>query len=189
MGNWVLKESTFQQQRWRKQFSPSFQISVNLSAAQCQHMDELGRIWLTHLQTLPADNCVAVEITESLLLNAGTAVLDTLVALREIGIKIVVDGFGIGYSSLQYLKKLVVDYLKIDRSFIVNLETNAIDRALCEGIIDIAHRLGIKAIAEGVEMASQRTLLTDAGCDYAQGYLISKPLSAKGLENLLWAHR
>jgi diguanylate cyclase (GGDEF)-like protein/PAS domain S-box-containing protein len=188
MGNWVFKESTLQQQRWRKQFNPAFQISVNLSPAQFRHVGALSKTWLAHLQTMPSDNCVAVEITESLLLDASTDVLDTLLALRNTGIKIVIDDFGTGYSSLQYLKKFGVDYLKIDQSFVFDLETNAIDRALCESIIDIAHKLGIKAIAEGVEMAGQRTVLADAGCDYAQGYLFSKPLSAKALEGLLWPH-
>ncbi len=188
IGNWIFKESTFQQQRWRKQFNASFQISVNLSPAQFRHVGELAKTWLAHLQTLPLDNCLAIEITEGLLLDASSDVLDTLMALRNTGIKIVIDDFGTGYSSLQYLKKFGVDFLKIDQSFVFDLDTNFKDRALCESIISLAHKLGIKTIAEGVEMTSQRDMLTTAGCDYAQGYLFSVPLPAPALENLLWTH-
>jgi len=187
IGNWIFKECTLQQQLWRKQFNETFQISVNLSPAQFRHVGILGKTWLDHLKTLPADNCLAIEITESLLLDASADVLDTLLAFRKTGIKIVIDDFGTGYSSLQYLKKFGVDFLKIDQSFVFDLDTNFKDRALCEAIISLAHKLGIKTIAEGVEMATQRDLLANAGCDYAQGYLYSVPLPAQELEKLLWA--
>ena len=99
-----------------------------------------------------------------------------------------IDDFGTGYSSLQYLKKFGVDYLKIDQSFVADLETSPKDQALCETIIDLAHKLRIKTIAEGVETVGQRDLLTRAGCDFAQGYLFSKALPATELEDFLWSH-
>ena len=188
MGNWVFKQSSLQQQRWREQFNPQFQVSVNLSPAQFRPVGALSKTWLEHLKTLPTDNCLAVEITESLLLDASSDVIDTLNALRNTGIKIVIDDFGTGYSSLQYLKKFGVDYLKIDQSFVADLETSPKDQALCETIIDLAHKLRIKTIAEGVETVGQRDLLTRAGCDFAQGYLFSKALPATELEDFLWSH-
>ena len=188
MGTWVFRQSSRQQQRWREQFSPQFQVSVNLSPAQFQPGGALSKTWLEHLKTLPSDNYLAVEITESLLLDAGSDIMDTLTALRNTGIKIVIDDFGTGYSSLQYLKKFGVDYLKIDQSFVADLETSPKDQALCETIIDLAHKLQIKTIAEGVETAGQRDFLTQAGCDFAQGYLFSKALPAKELEDMLLSH-
>lgn len=94
------------------------------------------------------------------------------------------DDFGTGYSSLSYLKKFDIDYLKIDQSFVRNLAPNADDLVLCEAIIVMAHKLGMKVIAEGVETNLQRSLLTAAGCDYGQGYLFAKPLPAEGFEEL-----
>ena len=98
-----------------------------------------------------------------------------------------IDDFGTGYSSLSYLKKFDIDYLKIDQSFVNNLETDPDNMALSEAIIVMAHKLGLKVIAEGVETDGQRRLLTAAGCDYAQGYLFSMPISPEEFEKLLIA--
>ena len=94
------------------------------------------------------------------------------------------DDFGTGYSSLAYLKKFDIDYLKIDQNFVCNLTGNSTDLALCEAIILMAHKLGMKVIAEGIETLEQRDLLLLAGCDYGQGYLFSKPVSAEEFEKL-----
>ena len=126
-----------------------------------------------------------VEITEGLLLNAESGVTDKLLALRDAGIQVAIDDFGTGYSSLSYLKKFDIDYLKIDQSFVRNLETDKDDIALSEAIIVMAHKLGLKVIAEGVETQGQKKILTEAGCDYAQGYLYSKPVPSEEFEALL----
>jgi EAL domain-containing protein (putative c-di-GMP-specific phosphodiesterase class I) len=109
--------------------------------------------------------------------------------LRKAGISVTLDDFGTGYSSLSYLRKFHIDYLKIDQSFVHDLEHDANDVALCEAIIAMAHKLGIKVIAEGVETGAQRDFLTQAGCNYAQGYLCSKPVPVDEFEKLLgkWA--
>ena len=185
IGDWMFKQATLQQQLWRQRFGTGFQVSVNLSPAQFRLAGVLGKTWLAHLKTLPADNCLAIEITEGLLLDASDDVIHTLQALRETGIKIVIDDFGTGYSSLQYIKKFGVDFLKIDQSFVQGMMGDFKDRALCETIIDLAHKLGIKTIAEGVETAGQRDFLVSSGCDYAQGYLISVPLDRQALESFL----
>ena len=130
---------------------------------------------------------MVIEITEGLLLNADADVTDELIRLRDADIQVAIDDFGTGYSSLSYLKKFDIDYLKIDRSFVNNLETDANDMALSEAIIVMAHKLGLKVIAEGVETEGQRGWLAAAGCDYAQGYLFSKPIPPEELDKLLVA--
>lgn len=123
-----------------------------------------------------------MEITEGLLLDAGTLVMDRLIEFRDAGIQISLDDFGTGYSSLSYLKKFDIDYLKIDQSFTRNLKPDSYDLALCEAIIVMAHKLDMKVIAEGIETLEQRDLLTAAGCDYGQGYFFSRPISAVEFE-------
>jgi EAL domain-containing protein (putative c-di-GMP-specific phosphodiesterase class I) len=106
-------------------------------------------------------------------------------ACRTSGIEVSVDDFGTGYSALSYLKRFDVDYLKIDQSFVKSLTDDESDKAMVEAIIVMAHKLGIKTIAEGVETEAQRDLLLSFGCDFAQGYLYSKPIPATDFEKLL----
>ncbi|WP_394809420.1 EAL domain-containing protein [Nitrosomonas sp.] len=112
-------------------------------------------------------------------------VIEKLLNFRDAGVQVAIDDFGTGYSSLSYLKKFDIDYLKIDRSFISNLDSESNDSILCEAIISMAHRLGMKVIAEGVETNSQKQLLIAMGCDYAQGFFFSKPLTADQFEAFL----
>lgn len=187
IGDWVFLETV----RWLtrlKGLSPeNFQVSVNTSPAQfglegCIHQ----QAWLDHLDSHGVSgNGVVIEITEGLLLNADTHVADTLLKFRDAGIQVAIDDFGTGYSSLAYLKKFDIDYLKIDRSFVCNLASDPNDRALCEAIIVMAHKLGLKVIAEGVETEEQRNFLTAADCDYVQGYLYSRPVPLEEFELLL----
>jgi len=120
-----------------------------------------------------------VEITEGLLLDADERVQQSLIGFRDAGIQVAIDDFGTGYSSLAYLK--------IDKAFVQHLETDENDMALSEAIVMMAHKLGLKVIAEGVETEGQRQRLLAAGCDYGQGYLFSRPLPAEELEALLKA--
>lgn len=126
-----------------------------------------------------------MEITEGVLLDDAGNVKDRLLASRDAGIQVAIDDFGTGYSSLAYLRKFDIDYLKIDQSFVSNLGNQTDDMALCEAIIVMAHKLGLKVIAEGVETEQQRDILKNAGCDYAQGFLFSKAIPAEELEALL----
>ena len=128
---------------------------------------------------------IAVEITEGLLLDAHGSVVNQLHTLRQGGIQIAIDDFGTGYSSLAYIKKFEIDYIKIDQTFTKSLGTTSDALVLCEAIIVMAHKLGIKVIAEGVKTQLQRDLLLAAGCDFAQGYLFSKPLPANEFDKLL----
>jgi diguanylate cyclase (GGDEF)-like protein/PAS domain S-box-containing protein len=185
IGEWVFKQAVAQVRRLRGMGYNTFQISVNVSPVQFQNDHQLSDTWFRHLAelALPASSMV-IEITEGLLLDLSTRVSDKLLAFAEGGIQVALDDFGTGYSSLAYLKKFDIDYLKIDRVFVHNLESDPDDRALCEAIIAMAHKLGLKVIAEGVETAAHRELLAAAGCDHAQG-LFSRPIPAADLEALL----
>jgi EAL domain-containing protein (putative c-di-GMP-specific phosphodiesterase class I) len=130
---------------------------------------------------------IVIEITEGLLMNVERTVTDKLLAFRDAGIQVSLDDFGTGYSSLSYLKKFDIDFLKIDQSFVSNMDSDPDNLTLCESMILMAHRLGLKVIAEGVEKDSQRELLAAAGCDFAQGYLFSRPVASDEFEMLLLA--
>ena len=146
--------------------------------------------WFEHLEKIGLEGAaMVVEITEGLLLDASTDVTDKLLQLRDAGVQVALDDFGTGYSSLSYLKKFDIDYLKIDRSFTRNLAPQSSDMALSEAIIVMAHKLGLRVIAEGVETEEQRALLLAAGCDYGQGYLFSRPLTADDFDEMLKSQR
>lgn len=188
IGDWVFREAARQVKLWRTAYNPDFQISVNVSPVQLGNVidDTYHQAWFSHLQKLglPGQS-VVVEITEGLLLDADNDVTSKLLEFRDAGIQVAIDDFGTGYSSLSYLKKFDIDYLKIDQSFVRNLVTDPNDMALCEAIIVMAHKLGLNVIAEGVETEAQRQLLAEARCDFAQGYLFSKPVAAEDFEILL----
>ncbi|TAJ82016.1 MAG: EAL domain-containing protein [Gallionellaceae bacterium] len=187
IGDWVFHETARQVKHWRATHTPLFQVSVNKSPVQFQQKNAGGGAdWLAHLAALSLHGqSISVEITEGLLLNAEADIQDKLLALRDAGVQVAIDDFGTGYSSLAYLKKFDIDYLKIDQSFVSNLENNPDDLALCEAIIVMAHKLGLKVIAEGVETEQQRDILLRTGCDYAQGFLFSKAIPAEEFEALL----
>ncbi|MFA5627233.1 MAG: EAL domain-containing protein [Thiohalomonadaceae bacterium] len=187
IGNWVFREATRQLKQWRTLYNPELQISVNVSPVQLGNdIDNSYKTWFSYLQELGLPgHSVAIEITESLLLDADSGITDKLLEFSDAGIQAAIDDFGTGYSALSYLKKFDIDYLKIDQSFVRDLETDPNDMALSEAIIVMAHKLGLKVIAEGVETEAQRILLTEAGCDYAQGYLFSKPVPAEAFGELL----
>ncbi len=186
IGDWVFREAAQQCARWRDASHSGFQVSVNTSPVQYMHVDFNVNAWLEYLHTLGLHGgAVAVEITEGLLMKTDSSITDILLSFRDAGIQVSLDDFGTGYSSLSYLKKLDIDYLKIDQLFVLNLKPNSEDLALCEAIIVMAHKLGLKVIAEGIETQQQRDLLSAAGCDYGQGYLFSKPVPASEFETLM----
>ncbi|MDO8811627.1 MAG: EAL domain-containing protein [Gallionella sp.] len=184
--DWVFRESMRWAKHWRALYNPLLQISVNKSPVQFHKGGDEAAAWLSHLQELELPGqSLAIEITERLLMDSTEAVTGALSVLRGAGVQISMDDFGTGYSSLSYLKKFDIDYLKIDRSFLSDMVTEPNDLALSEAIIVMAHKLGIKVVAEGVESVKQLSLLTLAGCDYAQGYLYSKPVPPEEFEELL----
>lgn len=185
IGDWVFHEAARQVARWRLSHHQEFQISINVSPVQIHNTIKIQN-WLEHLQklNLPGQSIV-MEITEGLLLDASTGVTEQLHEFHKAGIEVSLDDFGTGYSSLSYIKKFNIDNIKIDQSFVRNLTAESDDMVLCEAMIAMAHKLGIKVIAEGVETSEQRDLLAAAGCDYGQGYLFSRPVMADKFEMLL----
>ncbi|PLX75272.1 MAG: GGDEF domain-containing protein [Azoarcus sp.] len=193
IGQWVFERAMQMASRWHAlrglkadadTAEAGIQISVNMSPRQFMSGSSAG--WIEHLRQhgLPA-SALAVEITEGLLLDTRPVVIEALMAFRDAGVQVSIDDFGTGYSAMSYLKKFDIDYLKIDRSFVRDLTTDASDLAIAEAMIVMAHKLGMKVVAEGVETAAQRDLLRSAGCDYAQGYLFSRPLDEEAFARLL----
>lgn len=188
IGEWVFKEAVAKAKRWQTLTNREVQVSINMSPVQFEsECLEMGD-WLQHLANGDLETrYLSIEITEGLLLNASTTVIDRLLQCRDAGIQVAIDDFGVGYSALSYLRRFDIDYLKIDQSFIRNLENEQNDRVLCEAIVAMAHKLGLKVTAEGVETEAQRDLLLDMGCDNGQGYLFSRPLPEAQFEEYLLA--
>ncbi|MFZ4288947.1 putative bifunctional diguanylate cyclase/phosphodiesterase [Variovorax sp. HJSM1_2] len=186
IGDWVFKEAAAWTHKWRAELAPGLQVSVNKSPLQFSRTHNHAADWIAHLCKLglPGE-AIALEITEGLLLNSTSAIDDCLRSYRDAGIQVAIDDFGTGYSSLSYLKRFSLDILKIDRSFVSNLAPDSSDLALCQAMVAMAHALGLKVVAEGIETAQQRDLLAAMGCDYGQGYLFSKPLSPEQFEQAL----
>lgn len=185
LGEWILQTACEQNAAWQRAGFPPLRVGVNLSLRQFQQsnfVETVSRI-LTDSRLEP--QYLELELTESLLMDNAETTIETLHDLRNLGIRISIDDFGSGYSSLSYLKNLPIDVLKIDRAFITDIAAGASDAAIVKTIIQLAHNLGLKTIAEGVETEEQSTILSNLGCDEMQGYLFSKPLPADALESFL----
>ena len=188
IGDWVFRQAAAQVQRWQELIDPSFQVSVNKSPVQFRHDAGQYRVWIDYLTALGVPSgSIVIEITERVLLDGAADVIERLRQFRSMGLQVALDDFGTGYSSLSHLKRFDIDYVKIDQSFVATLEDDQGDLALCEAIIAMAHKLGLKVVAEGVETKVQRALLVDAGCDYAQGYIFAKPMAAAEFEAMACA--
>ncbi|QSX35524.1 EAL domain-containing protein [Shewanella avicenniae] len=183
IGDWIFRKAVNQIVAWRERYDIEVQISINKSPIQFRDEGQRFDAWFTYLEQkgVPG-SCVCIEITEGLLLEANDNVSEKLLRYRDNGVQVSLDDFGTGYSSLAYLKRFDIDYLKIDRSFTNQLEEDENNVTLCEAIIVMAHKLGIKVIAEGVETKAQVEILQQMGCDYAQGYFYSRPLPCEQFE-------
>lgn len=179
IGNWVLSEAIKVLSRWRTH-SSEFELSINASPVQFTENSGWIARWLEKMKLarIPG-KAFSIEITENLLMESNENTRHQLSMLHNEGVSISLDDFGVGYSSLSYLQKLDIDILKIDRSFVKGLENSNDSETLCKTIIVMAHQLGLQVVAEGIENSQQQTLLVDAGCDYGQGFLFSKPIPEK----------
>lgn len=190
IGDWAFRSAAAQLAQWRQRLDEDFQVSVNVSPAQFMGEEMDPDAWLKCVQGygLPP-SAVLMEITERVLMKADSVAKNKLLAFRDAGVELALDDFGTGYSSMAYLKRFDIDFIKIDRLFVHNITSDADDLALCQAMIAMAHRLGLKVVAEGVATEAQHDLLVAAGCDYAQGFLYSHPLPANEFEKLLddWA--
>ena len=178
IGSWVFRQAANTAKRWNELSGDDENRLISINMSPRQLTKGIGdQIAINYLREIELDSAhIVVEITEGLLLDNSSDIIEKLERLRMAGIQISLDDFGTGYSAMAYLKKFNLDYLKIDQSFVRGMETDLGDHAITEAIIMMAHRLGLKVIAEGVETEGQRKLLADAGCEYIQGYLYSKPL-------------
>ncbi|HWH84128.1 MAG TPA: EAL domain-containing protein [Burkholderiaceae bacterium] len=188
LGDWVLEEACRQSRVWLAQGLGRIKIAVNVSARQLQHGDLVGRITgLTQQHGIsPCD--LEIELTESVLMANPHEISGVLARLRDIGVLVAVDDFGTGYSSLAYLRRLPIDVLKIDRSFVINADCDEGDAQVVKLIIALGQSLKLAIVAEGVETQSQADFLRASGCTTAQGYLYSRPQPAAQIEGWLRAH-
>jgi len=188
IGDWVFRQAALKAKKWclsKDSRLSALQISVNKSPRQFitgdSNLDLID--WLRALEIPPS--CIVVEITEGLLMDDRAEVQDKLLAFRDAGIQVSLDDFGTGYSAMSYLQRFDIDYLKIDQSFVRNMVKNHGDQVIAEAIIVMAHKLGIKVVAEGVETEEQRKMLVAAGCDFGQGFLFAKPMPAADFDRYL----
>jgi diguanylate cyclase len=175
VGRWVLHEATRQCRTWQEEGHPDLTVSVNVSARQFQDPDfaEDVRHGLTLAGLDP--RCLILEITESALVMDIARIRAVMQELRELGVHIALDDFGTGYSSLLYLKGLPIDRLKVDRSFVSGLGTAGQDTTIVATVVDLAHKLGLQVVAEGVETEAELRAVDEMGCDEVQGFLLGRP--------------
>jgi EAL domain-containing protein (putative c-di-GMP-specific phosphodiesterase class I) len=179
---WVLRSACQQQRAWRDRGVTGLQMSVNLSPVQFRErgIELLIERVLAESSLDPAS--LDLELTENAVIENSQTAIQSLRHLHQLGVSLSIDDFGTGYSSLSYIKRLPVQRLKIDQSFVQNLENSTNDEVIVRAIINLGHSLGLKVIAEGVESEGQLQRLKSFGCDEVQGHLISHPLSADHLE-------
>lgn len=178
MGQWVLKEACRQRRQWQREGLEGVTVSVNLSASQFQSQSLADSVRHTLAVTGLPPSLLDLEITESCAMVAPEQAIQVMRALTDMGVTISIDDFGTGYSSLSYLRQFPIHTLKIDRSFVNDIESEENDAALCDITTLLAHRLKLMVVAEGVETSAQLRFLSSIGCDRIQGYLFSKPLPA-----------
>lgn len=189
IGEWMLHQACRQTRRWQDESGLPLSISVNVSAVQFGQPKLLAQVAHALANSALDPHSLELEITESVLMQDAEGTIDTLRALKTMGIKISVDDFGTGYSSLSYLNRFPIDVLKIDKSFIRGINCSGDDYAIVRAITALAQSLNLSVVAEGIESAEQLASLRREKCDRAQGYLFSKPLPAEEFARLLSAPR
>lgn len=189
IGDFVMRSACAQTRRWQDNGFGRLRVAVNLSARQFQQKDFVERVVEILGETRLDPMCLELELTEtSIMENAGSA-SRLLAELRKLGVKIAIDDFGTGYSSLSYLKRLPIDIVKLDRSFVAGATTDPDDAALVMAIVTLAHNLRLRVIAEGVETEEQLAFLRLLRCDECQGFLFGRPMTAESFEASLKVDR
>nr|BFE72545.1 EAL domain-containing protein [Actinoplanes digitatis] len=187
LGRWVLREACEQLARWRRETpdAAGLVMNVNLSARQFQYAGLVDDVAAALRDAgIPAGS-LTLEITESMLMVDIDGAIETLGALRGLGVRLAIDDFGTGYSSLNYLKQLPVDIIKIDRTFVEQVDTDAEDVALIDAVVNLGQALRLQTVAEGIETDGQWAMLREIGCDQGQGYLFGRPGDAASVTGLL----
>jgi EAL domain-containing protein (putative c-di-GMP-specific phosphodiesterase class I) len=187
VGRWVLEEAIHQITAWdlRHASARSLSISVNVSTVQLISPSLISDVQRTLEQSGIAPSRVVLEITEGSLAKDAERIIEVLDELRKLGVRIAIDDFGTGYASLSHLRRLPVDILKVDRSFVAALNEGGKSEELLKAILDVGQALSLAVVAEGIEAQSQMTALEEMGCEMAQGFLVGKPSPAEVAESLL----
>ncbi len=189
IGAWVLRTAVAEAMRWPGDDGPPLRVSVNLSVHQVEEDGFVGTVAAALAETGLDPSRLELEITESTLMRDEERAVRLLGQLKEMGLELSLDDFGTGYSSLSYLKQLPIDKLKIDQAFVRDIPDDPNDMAIAEAVIAMGKALGLRVIAEGVETEEQAGFLRDKGCEFAQGFYFSKPLSADQIAELIDAKR
>ena len=187
LGEWILDQACYQLNVWHNKFSPHHQIniSVNLTVNQLKNSDFLTTIdRILERNKVPGDS-IKLEITESMLMQDNEEMMNLLFAIKEREIKLCIDDFGKGFSSLSYLPRFPIDILKIDRSFVSFMDCDQNNFEIVRTIISLAHTLGIKVVSEGIEKVTQLEQLQSLGSEFGQGFLFSRPLNAESAELMI----
>ena len=185
IGDWVLEAAIDQTRTWQKRKGLTIGVSVNLSARQFRQHDLLSSIARLLASTGLEPERLELELTETMLVSNVEQAIRTMHSLKSLGVRLSLDDFGTGYSSLSYLSRFPIDTLKIDRSFVQQIDTDEASAAIIDTVIAIGQRLGLTVAAEGVETSRQFSLLRGRGCEEIQGFLIAPPMPAAELESLL----
>lgn len=185
IGDWLTSSICRQIKTWKEQGISVPRVAINVSGGQLREQDFIGKVSTLMQQADIQGTDLEFELTESILIKSSPETLSKLGQIRGMGIGISIDDFGTGYSSLQYLKNFPHDHIKIDQSFIRDIVTNENTASIVSSIISLAHKIGVKVIAEGVENSDQVKYLTDHNCDEIQGFYFSKPLSADSLARII----
>ena len=184
IGWWVLENACRQAQKWKNQFGP-LQMSVNLSPKQLSRPDMFARVQGALERTGFDAHLLKLEVTETVIMESAHTSIEMFVSLKNLGVRFSMDDFGTGYSSLSYLHRFPLDAIKIDRSFVSHMKPGGRDHEIVGTIISMARGLKMNVVAEGVEAPEQLRYLRDMGCDYAQGFWMSKPHESAQIEELL----
>jgi EAL domain-containing protein (putative c-di-GMP-specific phosphodiesterase class I) len=178
-----------QYRAWRQEHLPDLRLAVNMSARQFQRSGLEGRIREVLGETGMDARSLELELTESVLMQEGDSTAGLLESLSACGISLALDDFGTGYSSLSYLKRFPIKRVKIDRSFVRDIDTSEGDAALARAVIAMAHGLGVDVVAEGIESLEQLAKLRRYGCDEGQGYFLGRPVIPSEVPQLVRRHR
>lgn len=179
LGDWVLRQACTQNKAWQNAGLPGLRVAVNISARHFQDGEFVPKLRSILNETRLDAHWLELEITEGMVMHDTEQVIKKFLEINNLGVEISIDDFGTGYSSLAYLKRFPVQRLKIDQSFVRDLNVDADDAAITEAVIKMGHSLNLKVVAEGVETERQMAFLRDKGCDELQGYLFSQPLPAE----------
>jgi EAL domain-containing protein (putative c-di-GMP-specific phosphodiesterase class I) len=186
LGQWVIRSACEQHENWRKSGLPSIRISVNVSPMQFRSKNFHTEVALVLSDSGIDPSFIELEVTESTVMSQVEDAVDTLGSLKKLGVKIALDDFGTGYSSLSHLSYLPIDKLKVDQSFIQNIDTDARSLAITETVIALGKKLNVEVVAEGIESEKAMRLLSERECGLGQGFLIGEPMPAESFTE--WYH-